>query len=773
MSENESETKKMKSFWQGKILRALFMAVPVFLLCQFFSFLTPPARALDVPIPKDISKEDVLRSNQTVKDRLHNHVKDHLALKKRLQEEVDDYIIFIDHDGKPILPDLEKAGRRLRGGLRDATGLSDRTETATNELTFTYDSLTYPWTAEELDELQTALSDFYPVAKAIYGNPAFNITVNVRKDPTLDGVYGLYYASSNEMVIRDATSLDVLCHEMIHAFRDDEVISLQSYEEGTTRAAEVEVFNQLADYNQPDENHSLSDDVYYEGLNRQIIGSLNGNFEGNFQFLRYQLSGYAWAKALIENSYFLADFNRELYSRTLLDTSVLWTESKLLDIASAIQVSVEGEPFRTWYGQQGVLNTDPPGGYFLYSRDMNTLYFYLRDQSGGEHAQANQRIQWTVYDYQDSPLSSGSGVTTDYGWIDLIYALPTDYKGRIKIVAAADSPYGTISDTSIWPDRHYEGTGIGVFGVVKNAINGSITVTSLDDPQLSVSQNIVNGFFSAPSLATVRGRFLAVFTNTSGQSFPKQFTKDASDYFLLIPDDGYPTQYQLTTLVITSGGGSVSLPCSGGCWYNEGLAVQLAAIPAMGYIFTGWSGDASGSTNPLTITMDSNKNITANFTLKTYTLNVSATNGTVVKNPEQANYTPGSSVQLTATPDTGYIFTGWSGDASGSTNQLTITMDSNKNIAASFAASAIRISGVSPISYFFAIQDAFNAVVNGDTVEACTGDFTETLSFNRDVSVTMKGGYDSQYANNSGNTWVKGSLTISKGCLTVENLIIY
>ncbi|RYE12267.1 MAG: DUF3494 domain-containing protein [Sphingobacteriales bacterium] len=39
----------------------------------------------------------------------------------------------------------------------------------------------------------------------------------------------------------------------------------------------------------------------------------------------------------------------------------------------------------------------------------------------------------------------------------------------------------------------------------------------------------------------------------------------------------------------------------------------MRAVPASGYTFTGWSGDASGTTNPLTFSINSHKNITANF----------------------------------------------------------------------------------------------------------------------------------------------------------------
>ena len=141
-------------------------------------------------------------------------------------------------------------------------------------------------------------------------------------------------------------------------------------------------------------------------------------------------------------------------------------------------------------------------------------------------------------------------------------------------------------------------------------------------------------------------------------------------------------QITYTLVVITINGSVAKVPSQ--TTYNSGATVMLTPTPNTGYTFTSWSGDATGSTNPLTVTMDANKNITANYTLNTFTLNVTAINGTVVKNPNQTTFNSGSTVLLTATPNTGYAFTSWSGDATGSTNPLTMTMNANKNITANF-----------------------------------------------------------------------------------------
>ncbi|MCY2686027.1 InlB B-repeat-containing protein [Salinimicrobium sp. TH3] len=171
--------------------------------------------------------------------------------------------------------------------------------------------------------------------------------------------------------------------------------------------------------------------------------------------------------------------------------------------------------------------------------------------------------------------------------------------------------------------------------------------------------------------------------DATGSTNPLSVTMNASKNitanFTLVPVNTY-------TLNITAQNGSVTKNPNQQK-YNSGTKVTLTATPATGYQFSSWSGGASGSTNPLIVTMNVNKNITANFTLKavsTYTLNVTAQNGTVAKNPNQQKYNSGTKVTLTATPATGYQFSSWSGDATGSTNPLTVTMNANKNITANF-----------------------------------------------------------------------------------------
>ncbi|MFP4163866.1 MAG: InlB B-repeat-containing protein [Chitinispirillaceae bacterium] len=145
-----------------------------------------------------------------------------------------------------------------------------------------------------------------------------------------------------------------------------------------------------------------------------------------------------------------------------------------------------------------------------------------------------------------------------------------------------------------------------------------------------------------------------------------------------------PTQYTLDMSVSGSGAVARSPQASS---YDSGTSVSLTATPAQGYVFTGWGGDASGTDNPLSVTMNSNKTITASFAAQTVSCSLTVGvqgEGTVAKSPEAAEYESGSVVELTASPEDGYEFSGWSGDASGADNPLSFTMENNSTVTATF-----------------------------------------------------------------------------------------
>jgi len=143
--------------------------------------------------------------------------------------------------------------------------------------------------------------------------------------------------------------------------------------------------------------------------------------------------------------------------------------------------------------------------------------------------------------------------------------------------------------------------------------------------------------------------------------------------------------YTLTTATNPTGGGSVS-PGSGA--YDEGASVVLTATPASGYRFGQWSGDVSDRVTPVTVAINTDKSVTANF-IKVYTLTTSvspAEGGSV--SPGSGTYDEGTSVILNAIPFTGYVFDHWGGDVSDNITPAAIIMDSGKSVTAVFVSTS-------------------------------------------------------------------------------------
>jgi uncharacterized protein (TIGR02145 family)/uncharacterized repeat protein (TIGR02543 family) len=75
--------------------------------------------------------------------------------------------------------------------------------------------------------------------------------------------------------------------------------------------------------------------------------------------------------------------------------------------------------------------------------------------------------------------------------------------------------------------------------------------------------------------------------------------------------DGGVTTFQLEIEANPSNGGAVSP--EGAIRYNVGTAANVTATANEGYIFTGWSGASTSSNEFVTVTMNSNQTLTANF----------------------------------------------------------------------------------------------------------------------------------------------------------------
>jgi len=173
-------------------------------------------------------------------------------------------------------------------------------------------------------------------------------------------------------------------------------------------------------------------------------------------------------------------------------------------------------------------------------------------------------------------------------------------------------------------------------------------------------------------------------------------------------------EYSLLTVdVVGEGQGLVaSIPSGISCDVSGGTCteffvtnsvVTLTAEVPFPSIFSGWSGDCSGTDFTCAVMMDTTHSVTATIDLvPTYTLSIDllgAGVGNVSSDPVGINcgdsgidcsavFYEGTVITLTASAAIDSSFAGWSGDASGSYNPITITMDGNKSVAAFFLENA-------------------------------------------------------------------------------------
>jgi uncharacterized repeat protein (TIGR02543 family) len=261
---------------------------------------------------------------------------------------------------------------------------------------------------------------------------------------------------------------------------------------------------------------------------------------------------------------------------------------------------------------------------------------------------------------------------------------------------------------------------------------------------------------------------------------------DTQQWLVTVNGAGVP-QYTLTVNVV--GSGSVTKNPNQAT-YPKGTVVTLTAVPNIGWSFSVWSGDASGSVSPTTVTITGNKAVTATFTQNQYTLTISVVgHGSVTKNPNQATYTYGTIVTLTAVPDLGWSFVSWSGDASGSSLTTTVTITGNKAVTATFTDQyTLTINSVGDGSVTKnpnQVTYAYNTVVTltaipdtGSTFTGWSGDAsgtslttTVTMTSNKVVTATFTSPilFSNGFESGSFNAWTGTSVSGGETATVVTN----
>ncbi len=216
----------------------------------------------------------------------------------------------------------------------------------------------------------------------------------------------------------------------------------------------------------------------------------------------------------------------------------------------------------------------------------------------------------------------------------------------------------------------------------------------------------------------------------------------------------FTTQHRLTTAVAPAGSGTVAAnPSSPDGFYTAGTSVQLTAAATGSYVFSSWSGDLTGATNPQSVTMSAPRSATANFTLTasiTVTTNPSGlqivVDGTTYTAPRSFTWTAGSNHAISATSpqgtgDTRQVFANWSDGgaqahtitAPGASTTYTASFTTQHRLTTTVAPAGMGTVSANPTS-----PDGFYnsgtsvqltaAAITGNVFSSWTGDLTGTAN---------------------------------------------
>lgn len=200
---------------------------------------------------------------------------------------------------------------------------------------------------------------------------------------------------------------------------------------------------------------------------------------------------------------------------------------------------------------------------------------------------------------------------------------------------------------------------------------------------------------------------------------------------------GQVTQYTLT-LSPVSGSGSYlvngSTVAAGNYSYPANTVLSIQAVPASGWQLDHFEYDSTtGVSNPLSLNMTTNIMVKAVFVQQVvqYTLTMqAATGGTTTPAPGNYQYDQGTVVPLTATPNSGYTFSGWYAGSTSLGAELSINITMNSNITITPVFTPIQVT------YTLTIQST-----TGGITSPAAGTSTRNTGDQVQITATPSSGY--------------------------------
>lgn len=243
-----------------------------------------------------------------------------------------------------------------------------------------------------------------------------------------------------------------------------------------------------------------------------------------------------------------------------------------------------------------------------------------------------------------------------------------------------------------------------------------------------------------------------------------------------ISKNGVPTSFSLTLHATDADSDTLIWSISGAATNGtavasgSGASIAVSYTPVTGYVgsdsFVVQVSDGKGGLDSITV------NVTITQTCLVSTAIIGS--GSMTPDIPQI-FNIGASTTFVVNAGAGYYTAGVSGCGGTLTGNsyATGTLSADCTVTSEFRVTQARVPANSVRTDFNTLQEAYAdpATSNGMTIQTQAVTFS-AFTLDRDIDVTIKGGYDSGFTVNNGVTLLSGSLTLQRGSAVVENLTI-
>ncbi|MGA7159690.1 MAG: T9SS type A sorting domain-containing protein [Bacteroidota bacterium] len=338
------------------------------------------------------------------------------------------------------------------------------------------------WNQGEKDSIGMFLTRMLPIIKNIYGPPSHSYTVSLVKDSNYNNTNVFFSGTDEVHMLRMYPQL--LTHELIHAFRDNVVLSsdslwrydatLSGFEESFAQGVSYACMNEyVKEYpNGPIVTSASNFGSFYDfdydfqntdRLTTTDLWSDNGGMQLNW--LRYEMGAAAIHKIMMDCPNFPINFNTLYYQRLNADHSLRLSKDLIKDLISTVAPSIEGSGAKDWIDKQHIFDCRVKTGHKIW---VSTQHYddwdqqYLIFQNIFYYETFSNGSEWAYWDtvtsqyvYYSSNGSVGSGTLKDWNgntiWQKNLTITPVDNPPVWYGFGLAIANMTTGSDNQPWP----------------------------------------------------------------------------------------------------------------------------------------------------------------------------------------------------------------------------------------------------------------------------------------------------------------------------------